>query len=178
MLGEKVKLRALEPEDVGRLYKWENDMSIWHLSNMITPLSKFTLEQYIMDSALDIYASKQLRMMIDLNEEQDGIITIGSIDLFDYEPAHHRAGIGIMILREFRGRGYAAEALDLLINYAFETLQMHQVYSNIAPDNTDSIKLFQSRGFIMVGIKKDWNRIRNSWQDECLYQLVNPNHNL
>jgi|OpeIllAssembly_1097287.scaffolds.fasta_scaffold403829_2 diamine N-acetyltransferase len=177
MIGLKVSLRALEPDDVGLLYRWENDMSIWHLSNTITPLSKFTLEQYVMDSALDIYASKQLRMMIDLQEETNGIKTIGSIDLFDFEPTHQRAGIGIMILEEFRGQGLASEALDLLINYAFSTLQMHQVFCNIGPDNSESIRLFESKGFRLVGIKKDWNRIRNIWQDECLYQLINQTVN-
>jgi diamine N-acetyltransferase len=173
MIGSKVCLRALEPDDVGLLYRWENDVSIWHLSNTITPLSKFTLEQYVMDSALDIYASKQLRMMIDLIRETDGLKTIGSIDLFEFEPTHQRAGIGIMILKEFRGKGLASEALDLLIEYAFTTLQMHQVYSNISPDNAESIRLFENKGFELVGIKKDWNRIRNIWQDECMYQLVN-----
>ena len=177
MVGTKISLRALEPDDVGRLYHWENDTSIWHLSNTITPLSKFTLEQYIMDAALDIFASKQLRMMIDLNLEENGTRTIGSIDLFDFEPAHQRAGIGIMILKEFRGKGYASEALDLLVHYAFATLQLHQVFCNISPDNNESINLFESRGFKLVGTKKDWNRIRNQWQDECMYQLLNANHN-
>lgn len=177
MIGSKVSLRALEPDDVGLLYRWENDRSIWHLSNTITPLSKFTLEQYVMDSALDIYASKQLRMMIDLLEETNGIKTIGSIDLFDFEPTHQRAGIGILILQDFRGKGFASEAMDLLIDYAFTTLQIHQLFSNIAPDNNDSIRLFESKGFRLVGIKKDWNRIRNIWQDECLYQKINPNFN-
>ena len=177
MVGTKISLRALEPDDVGRLYHWENDTSIWHLSNTITPLSKFTLEQYIMDAALDIFASKQLRLMIDLKLEENGTRTIGSIDMFDFEPAHQRAGIGIMILKEFRGKGYASEALDLLVHYAFVTLQLHQVFCNISPDNTESVNLFESRGFKLVGTKKDWNRIRNQWQDECMYQLLNPNHN-
>lgn len=178
MTGNRITLRALEPDDVGLLYRWENDMSIWHLSNTITPLSKFTLEQYVMDSALDIFATRQLRMMIDLKDEMDGIRTIGSIDLFDYEPTHLRAGVGIMILKEFRGRGLASEALELLIHYAFDTLQMHQVYCNIATDNPESIRLFKSKGFRLVGTKRDWNRIHNIWQNECLYQLLNQNGNI
>ena len=131
-----------------------------------------------MDSALDIFATKQLRMMIDLNEPDDKFKTIGSIDLFDFEPTHLRAGIGIMILKEYRGKGFASEALELLIQYAFHTLQIHQVYSNISPANIESIRLFESKGFHLVGIKHDWNRVHNLWQDECLYQLVNKNGNV
>ena len=84
-----------------------------------------------------------------------------------------RAGIGILIHETFRRRGFASEALDLLTDYAFNTLQLHQVYCNISPDNDESLNLFKSKGFKMVGIKKEWNRIRNEWHDECLFQLLN-----
>lgn len=172
MNGTKVSLRALEPDDVEILYKWENDRTIWHLSNTITPLSRFTLEQYVLSAGQDLYSTRQMRMMIDLNKPDEGIKTIGSIDLFEYEPTHRRAGVGILIHDGFRGKGFASEALDLLIKYAFETLQLHQLFTNISTDNTESIRLFVSKGFQFIGTKKDWNRIRNQWQDESMFQLI------
>ena len=172
MIGSKVSLRALEPDDIEILYKWENNRSIWHLSNNLIPLSRFTLEQYVLSAGQDIYATRQMRMMIDLILPENGIKTIGSIDLFEFEPAHQRAGVGILILDGFRGKGYASESLELLINYAFETLQLHQLFANISPDNSDSIRLFESNGFRFIGIKKEWNHVHNSWQDEKMYQLI------
>jgi diamine N-acetyltransferase len=172
MKGTKVFIRALEPEDVDILYKWENDSNIWHLSNTITPLSRFTLEQYVLSAGQDIFSTRQMRMMIGLQKPENGITTIGSIDLFEFEPAHQRAGVGILIHDGFRGKGYASEALDLLIKYAFETLQMHQLFVNISADNTESIRLFESKGFQLVGTKKEWNRIRNKWHDESMFQLL------
>jgi diamine N-acetyltransferase len=172
MTGNKVHLRALEPDDVEILYKWENDMSIWHLSTTIAPLSRFTLEQYVINSNQDIYTTHQLRMMIDLVRPEGEMKTIGSVDLFDFEPTHQRAGVGILIHKDYRGMGFASEALDLLIEYSFNTLQLHQLFCNIMPENAESIKLFASKNFILVGTKKDWNRIRNTFQDECLFQLI------
>jgi diamine N-acetyltransferase len=172
MNGSNVYLRALEPDDVEILYKWENDHTIWHLSNTVTPLSRFTLEQYIMSAGQDIYSTRQLRMMVDLNIPRDGIKTIGSIDLFEYEPAHRRAGVGILIHENFRGKGLASEALGLLIYYATETLQLHQLFANISADNHDSIRLFENKGFRFIGTKKDWNRVRNKWSDESMFQLI------
>jgi diamine N-acetyltransferase len=172
MNGNKVKIRALEPEDVDVLYKWENDHRIWHLSNTITPLSRFTLEQYVMNAGQDLYATRQMRLMVDLVKAQDGVTTIGSVDLFEFEPAHRRAGVGILIHEGFRGKGFASEALDLLITYAFETLQMHQLFCNISTDNNESIRLFESKGFRYIGTKKEWNLVRNQWQDESMFQLV------
>ena len=177
MNGSKVSLRALEPGDIDILYKWENDRTIWHLSSTITPLSRFTLEQYVLSAGQDIFATRQMRMMIDLNVPSEGIKTIGSIDLFEFEPAHQRAGVGILIHDGFRGKGYASEALELLIRYAFETLQLHQLFANIAPDNTDSIRLFENKGFKYIGTKKEWNRIRNKWQDESMFQLIHQQGN-
>jgi diamine N-acetyltransferase len=172
MDGLKVTLRALEPDDVEILYKWENNRSIWHLSNNITPLSRFTLEQYVMSAGQDIFATRQVRMMIDLINPENEIKTIGSIDMFEFEPAHQRAGVGILILEGFRGKGYASEALELLISYAFETLQLHQLFANISTDNLESIRLFESKDFRFIGVKKEWNRIRNNWQDESMFQLI------
>jgi diamine N-acetyltransferase len=172
MNGKRVCLRALEPEDVEILYKWENDRAIWHLSNTITPLSRFTLEQYVLSAGQDIYATRQMRMMIDLCKPEQGLKTIGSVDLFEYEPTHRRAGVGILIHDGHRGQGYASEAIDLLIRYAMETLQLHQLFTNISSGNAESIRLFENKGFRLIGIKKDWNRIRNTWQDENMYQMI------
>jgi diamine N-acetyltransferase len=177
MNGTKVSLRALEPDDVDILYKWENDRAIWHLSSMITPLSRFTLEQYVMSAGQDIYSTRQVRMMIDLVNPENGVKTIGSIDLFEFEPAHMRAGVGILIHDGFRGKGYASEALSLLMRYAFETIHLHQLFANISTDNTESIRLFESKGFKFIGTKKEWNRIRNNWLDESMFQLIHQQAN-
>jgi diamine N-acetyltransferase len=80
--------------------------------------------------------------------------------------------VGILIHEKFRGRGYASEALGLLIGYARETLQLHQLFANISPDNNDSIRLFENKGFRYIGTKIDWNRIRNKWHDENMYQFI------
>ncbi len=175
MNGKKVLLRAMEPEDVEILYSWENDTSIWHLSSTIAPLSRFTLEQYVLNTNMDIYGSRQLRMMIDLTENSGDMKTIGSVDLFEFEPTHLRAGIGILVHQDFRGQGYASEALDLLIKYAFRTLQLHQVFCNISPENSDSLNLFKSKGFEYIGTKKQWNHFNNLWYDESMFQLINNN---
>ena len=103
----KIRLRALEPRDVDLLYRWENDPEVWKVSNTMTPFSKFTLQEYIKTATTDIYASRQLRLMI---EDWKGN-TVGAVDVFDFEPFHRRAGIGILIAQEDRHNGYAEEAV-------------------------------------------------------------------
>lgn len=170
--SENIRLRALEPADVDLLFRWENDTGLWMISNTLVPYSKYIIKQYIKNSHLDIYQTRQLRMMIDLKRE-DKVDTIGTIDLFDFDPYHLRAGIGILIKEEKdRKKGYAAEALKLFIHYCFQTLQLHQVYCNVSADNESSLKLFLKQGFIVVGEKKEWLRDGKTWRSEYLLQLI------
>lgn len=170
--GKNLILRALEPTDVELLYEWENDENLWHLSNTIVPFSRFTLEQYILNSHQDIYTTKQLRLMIDKKDHVQNN-PIGSIDLFDFDPTNKRAGIGILITQNEQNKGYASEALELLINYCFSTLQLHQIYCNISVDNEASLKLFKKQNFTVVGLKKEWLLIEGKWMDENILQLIN-----
>ncbi|MBM3437049.1 MAG: GNAT family N-acetyltransferase [Bacteroidetes bacterium] len=167
-------LRAIEPSDVEILYEWENSHELWHLSNTLTPVSRFVLEQYVMSSQQDIYTAKQLRLMIDKIEEGKPA-TIGSIDLFDFDPANKRAGIGVMIIKSQQMQGFASEALDLMIKYCFNTLHLHQIYCNIESDNTSSLNLFRKFGFQVVGTKRDWLSQKDMGKDELLLQLIDEN---
>ena len=170
MTGPVIHLRALEPADLDLLYEWENDPSIWHLGNTLTPFSRFVLEQLLLNAQNDIYTNKQLRLMIDLNAPEDSVSTIGSIDLFDFDPYHHRAGVGILITDTQRRKGYASEALVLLKNYAFTLLDLHQLYCNINIENSNSLALFNKYGFEKCGKKKDWLWHNGSWHDELMLQ--------
>jgi diamine N-acetyltransferase len=167
--GKHIILRAIEPADIDVLYNWENDEENWPVSNTQTPFSRFVLEQYITTAHVDIYSAKQLRLMMC---EADGK-TIGTIDLFDFDPNNMRAGVGILIAdKSDRRKGYASEALTLLTNYCFEILNLHQIYCNITTDNETSILLFQKHGFQITGIKKQWVRSGNTYKDELLLQLI------
>ena len=165
----KISLRPLEPEDIELLYKWENNLEIWEVSNTKTPFSKHILAQYLIESAKDIYETKQLRLIIQNENSQP----VGAIDLFDFEPYHLRAGVGVLIHNHSdKNRGYATDALQALANYTFEILGLKQLYANIASDNINSIKLFEKSGFVQVGIKNNWLKTTTGWKDEILFQKV------
>ncbi len=166
-------LRALEPSDVELLYNWENDRSIWKLSNTIAPFSRFILEQYASNSHQDIYTAKQLRLMIDVNYDASNYKTVGCIDLFDFDPVNMRAGVGIIIEKNNRGKGYASLALKNLIDYAFSVLNLHQLYCNITVENKLSLELFKKANFEIAGLKKQWIKDKDAWLDEYLLQLIN-----
>lgn len=167
--GQLITLRAVEPGDLELLYQWENNPAVWHLSNTLAPFSKHALKEFIENAKHDIYVTKQLRLMISTAKYGP----IGCIDIFDFDPTNQRAGIGILIADEqHRGKGYACEALEIVCNYCFSILHLHQLYCNINADNTASINLFIKSGFTQSGIKHQWNRTLSGYVDELFFQLI------
>lgn len=164
-----VNLRPLEPEDIELLYQWENNAEVWQVSNTLTPFSKYILAQYIRNSDRDIYESKQLRLMIENTEGK----TVGAIDLFDFDPYHQRAGVGILVYNpDDRRNGYASAAIEVLKSYCKQQLGLHQLYANITAENKSSIELFEKQGFDTVGLKREWVRSLEKRKDEWLYQCL------
>ena len=166
--NKDIRLRALEPSDLDWLFTIENDESLWEISNTTQPFSKVLLERYIKNANQDFYSAKQLRLVIEYKEQPAGLV-----DLFEYEPQHHRAGLGILVLPKFQSKGIASEAIKIAINYAYVILQLHQLYVNITADNDKSIALFKKLNFNLIGIKKDWIFSQGSYKDELLFQLIN-----
>lgn len=168
--GKKLRLRAVEPEDLDSLLQWENNPEHWMVSGTLNPFSKKVMQTYIENTHLNIFQTSQYRFIIELLENKK---SIGTLDIFEFDPFNKRAGLGILIgSKDDRGLGYAKEALDLVIHYCFNHLEMHQLYCNILSDNKSSLKLFEGHGFIQCGVKKDWIRVNSEYKDEISLQLL------
>ena len=166
--GSHIRLRALEPDDLDFLYTLENDTSVWEISGTSAPYSRHVLRQYLSNAHLDIYEVKQLRLCIcDLEDE-----VIGLIDLFDFDPKNHKAGLGIILDEKSRNKGVGAEAIRLMADYGFSVLELHQLYANVTEDNTASMHLFEKMGFRKVGVKRDWIYSDGKYKDEILFQKI------
>jgi len=157
-----IKLRKIEPADLPFLYQWENDASVWADGANHNPLSRQDLRDYIASTTGDIYKDGQLRLVIQSVSEavcqqrglsakrsvspQDGL-TIGCVDLFDFDPRNRRAAIGMYIAPEYRDKGVGHEALKQLEDYAFGFLRLRCLYAVIATNNTPCTALYRSAGY-------------------------------
>ncbi len=164
------KLRAVDPEDLEYIYELENNPALWDVGHTLTPYSKFTIREYLENAHRDIYEVKQLRLAI--CKKDDSIV--GVVDLYDFDPYHKRAGVGIVIPQDLdRSKGYASAGLQMMIDYSFKRLRLHQLYAGVAEDNTASRKLFEKLRFRESGIKKDWIATDQHYKNEIIYQLIN-----
>jgi diamine N-acetyltransferase len=173
--GDSVRLRAVEPEDLEMLYRWENEEENWKQSNTLVPFSRYILKRYIANSHRSLYETCQLRLMIDTLPEGK---TVGTIDLYDFDPYHHRAGIGILIADpNERRKGHATAALRVLTRYAFETLSLNQLWCNILEGNEESMNLFISQGFVVCGTRREWARVGDRFVTEYTLQFIRSQDN-
>lgn len=166
MTHPQITLRAIEPEDLDELYAIENDCSIWNVGHTSVPYSRYALHEYIAHSSSDIYADRQVRMMIVAEGE-----TVGIVDVVNFDPAHRRAEVGIVIKEPYRQQGYAKAALQAVVRHARQTWHMHQLYVIVDVRNEASVSLFRQQGFVAGTLLKDWLYDGTEYHDAMLLQI-------
>jgi diamine N-acetyltransferase len=168
--GENIVLRGVDLSDLQLIEKLENNPDNWLHSGTLIPFSKKSIEEYVL-GIQDLANDKQYRWIIDLASKN---VSIGAIDLFEYDAVNRRAGIGIILEEKYRKNGFATEAIDLLATYAFSFLNLNQLWATILAFNVPSQRLFENNGFKKMAVKKNWNLYNNEWHDEYFYQRFNP----
>ena len=163
--GQKIILRALEPTDIDLLFAIENNTDLWFVSESNLPLSKAILENYISNASQDIFEAKQFRFVIEYNGKLAGLI-----DVFDFDPVSQKAGVGIVVLPEFRNKGLATDAILTLQEFASQIWRIHQLYAHISTDNTASLKAFKNSGFQESGLLIDWKKWNGKFVDMHILQ--------
>ena len=175
--GRICRLRALEPEDLEAMYGWENDTTAWQVSGSVAPFSRHVLSRLIDEQAFDIYATRQLRLVIESREVAGAVAgvcaeVVGAVDLFEFDPQNRRAGVGIIISPEYRRRGLALDALLTLETYVCEVLHMHQLWCSVGANNQASLALFSRAGYTECGCRKEWILTSSGALDEILMQKI------
>ena len=94
LTGKRIDLRAVEPEDLDLLYRWENDSSLWQYGCTVAPFSRYLLKRYIENYSADIARDNQLRLIM---VEKESHTPVGILDCFDYDAANSRAAIGLLV---------------------------------------------------------------------------------
>lgn len=159
-------MRAIEPEDLDTLYEIENDRDIWDCGTTNVPYSRYVLHKYVSNAVCDIYADKEVRMILCNGENE----TIGIVDLVNFDPRHQRAEVGIVLRKAYRKQGYASSALDHLKRYSANILHLHQLYAIVDSNNVSSVELFQRGGFQRNAVLKDWLVDRNGYCDAYIFE--------
>jgi diamine N-acetyltransferase len=167
--NETHRLRAMEPDDADWLFDIENDSKDWWMGATLNPIGRGALRNFA-SGQHDLWRDLQLRLMIETRE--DNPQTVGAVDLYQLDPRNRRAGVGIVILEAERQKGHASQSLQLLTQYAFEHLGLHQLWAEIPAIHDASLAVFESAGFAQTGTLRDWIRRDDQWVDARWMQCI------
>lgn len=165
--GSRLRLRALEPTDVDKLYLWENSPEMWQFGFFQAPYSRHQIWEYVSNYDSNPLNSGQLRLMIDIDGE-----TAGAVDLYNIDATNSRAMIGIMVSEQYRRHGIGLAAVNLMGNYASEILSLRQLAALVAEDNIQSISLFKNAGYKHTATLPSWIKRTGSFVAAQLFQKL------
>ena len=165
---DAISLRTPEPEDLELMYAMENDTTLWSVGSTTLPYSRYTLRLYLEQSKQDLYAERQARFVIGVENGE----AAGMIDRADFDPLNSRAEVCIGLLGKYRGKGIATRTLNLICDYAFKKLHINQLYAFIPEWNEESLRLFEKNGFKKSALLQQWLRTENGYSNVFLVQKL------
>ena len=169
--GDRLYLREVRPTDVNEnYYRWMNDPEVTaSLESRFYPNSMEQLREYV-NAKLGDRNNVFLAIILKEGDRHIGNIKLGPINWI-----HRFADVGLLIgEKDCWGKGYASEAIRLVVDYAFLQLNLHKLTASMYEDNHGSLKAFQRAGFQVEGVRKQIFYYRGKYVDSILVGVVKP----
>ena len=167
LYGTKIRLRALEREDIPRFVKWFNDPDVREHLAMYRPLSlaqeaKWFERHAELDPADHVFAIETL----------EGV-HIGNVGLHNVNWKDRHAELGIVIgEKEYWGQGYGTDTILTLLAYAFKALNLHRVFLRVDVDNPRGIHCYEKCGFRREGTLQQVVFRDGAYKDQYLMAIL------
>ena len=151
ILGEGIRLRAIERTDIPRFLRWMNDPEVIQFLLMSSPLS-MAMEEKWFDAQVERppQQGQILAIEVCVNDEW---IHIGNTGLHDVDVVNRTAEFGIVIgEKDFWSKGIGTRATKLTLKHGFDNLNLNRIYLEVFETNPRAMKAYESAGFIREGI--------------------------
>ena len=159
-------LRALEPEDLDQLVRWEADHADAGLR--IAPYSRSVLKRYLDEAHRDFWEAEQVRFVLSAANGK----ALGLLDLFNAQPVHQRAEVAVLIDPSVRNQGLGRAGLQLLEQWAFDRAGLRSLYAEVFQHNVPGLNLFAAAGYRQSGVLNAWYRVGREFQDVAVLQKL------
>lgn len=150
IIGEKIYLRPLDMDDVDSFVLWLNDAEVRQYLSMAFPFNKIREKEFIEKLYKD---DREVVLGIVLKENDK---LIGNLALHKISISCRHAGLGIVIGdKSCWSKGYGTEALNLMLGYGFDQLNLHRIFLTVLSFNERAIHTYEKVGFRREGISRD-----------------------
>ncbi len=173
--GERIRLRAIEREDIPQYVEWLNDPEVTAGLLIMLPMS--TWEETRWFENLANRAPETRPFAIDA-QTPEGWKHIGGTGFDQIEWANSNAEFGIFIgEKSFWNQGYGTEATHLMLQHAFETLNLHRVFLRVYETNPRAIRTYEKVGFAKEGVLRQALYRSGDYVDVWLMGILRPEWN-
>ena len=152
LIGQQVMLREYQAEDIAPMRTWVNDETVTRYLS-----TRFWAPQTTVDT--QEFLSRMMQSSHNafnyvIADAQDGRY-IGQLDMFRVDWRLRQGEIGMVIAgAEDRGRSYGTEALELLAEFAFNSLGLERIELEVHMENAAALRCYQKAGFTLEGVKR------------------------
>jgi len=147
LVGNKIYLRPVELDDAKSFYIGENDPIIRESLFLALPIHHTKEEEKIKQ-----YINSSEAIVLSIIEKSTESI-IGQTAFFRIDYIHRIAVFYLAILaQKFWSKGYGTEVTHLMVDYAFQTLNLNRIQLHVCAENNSAIKIYQLAGFVKEGV--------------------------
>jgi diamine N-acetyltransferase len=152
--GERIRLRAIEREDIPRFVEWLNDPEVTAGLTMHLPMSISDETRWFENLANRSVEERPLS--IEVRTPDGGWKHIGSVGLEGIESINRCAGFGIFIgEKSLWDQGYGSEATLLMLKHGFETLNLNRIFLHVYENNPRAVRAYKKVGFVEEGLLRE-----------------------
>jgi len=171
--GNRIYLREVRLSDAnGKYYRWMNDPEIVrYVESRFDSKSVEMLQSYIRreeENKANVFMA-----IIDKNNDEH----IGNIKIHGIDHIHRHAQVSLIIgEKDYWGNGYGSEAINLVVDFAFNTLNLYRLFAGIYASNVGSIKAFKKANFFEEGVRKEHRFCNGNYVDEVEMAIIRAPH--
>lgn len=168
--GKRIRFRAPERSDIPTFVEWLNDPEVRRGISAFLPMSLAREEQWFENMlALPVESHP---FAIELKKGSKWLL-IGSCGFHDIDWRSRKAEVGIMIGdKRHWNKGLGTEAMELLLQHGFETLNLHRIYLKVFDNNPRAIRSYEKAGFVVDGRLRETHFREGGYIDDLLMSVL------
>lgn len=165
--GQKTVLKGITKESASLIYEWVNTEELRDFTGTIYPVSEYEHEEWIKKTAVS--TDKKIFLICD----KESGTPIGTIGLKNFNQLIKKAELFISIGNvNFLSHGYGTDAVNTLVKYCFEKLNLHKVSLRVYEKNVRAIKCYEKVGFCKEGLLKDEHFSNGKYENVIVMGIV------
>ena len=168
--GKRIRLAPLERKHIDHFLKWFNDPEITQYLTIYKPMTRDWEEEWFSNLKT---REDSVYFSIQIIDEKDQDKIIGNCAIQDINNKNRACSCGITIgEKNYQNKGYGTEAMEMLVEYGFNTLNMNRIELSVYEFNSRAFKTYQKVGFVEEGRKRQARYHNGKYQDEIIMAIL------